>query len=240
MRFQILIFILCIASLKSFSQERNYTLNIFTGKFEQNHLEVFDSTRKPVYEKTFHHPEEQLVDLDNDGVNEFLVTDYYKSGGADFYTLYIYNTIDSFYVADSIQSGYLEPLERESKEYGGIIVVTGNYKFDNFNKDSEDKYLPIECWHYENGKISSINDQIYNIFISENDALIDLLDSYFSDNNNDCSSAAKVKGIIASVYANYISAGEKILASQFLKKYYHCDDFEIFKQKLNELLQVKL
>jgi len=240
MRIQILIFIFCFASLKSFSQERTYTLNIFTAKFEKNYLEVFDSTNKQVYEKTFNDPRESLVDLDNDDIDEFLICDSHKEGNSDFYTLYIYNTIDSFYVADSIQSGYLEPSERESKEYGGMIVVTGNYKFDNFDKDSEDKYLPIECWHYENGKISSVNDQIYNIFITENDTLIDLLDSYLDANPNDCNSITKVKGIVASVYANYISAGEKTLASQFLKKYYHCNDFEIFKQKLNELLQEKL
>ncbi len=240
MKLQILIFILCIASLKSFSQERNYTLNIFTGRFEKNHLEVFDSTNKKVYEKTFHNPVEQLVDLDDDGVNEFLITDSYKKGDANFYTLYIYNTIDSFYVADSIRSGFIEPSERESEEYKGIIIVTGNYNFDIFNKDEGDKYLPIECWHYENGKISSINDQIYNIFISENDTLIDLLDTYFESHTNDCNSIVKVKGIVATVYANYLSAGEKILAAQFLKKYYRCNDIEIFKQKLNELLQEKL
>ncbi len=240
MRVQILILFLFIASIKSFSQERNYTLNIFTAKFIQNHLEVFDSTKKQVYEKTFNNPHETLADLDNDGVNEFLVSDLYEKGNADFYTLYIYNTIDSFYVADSIQSGCMEPTERESKEYGGIIVLTGNLNFDIFNKDAEDKYLPIECWHYENGKINSINDQIYNIFISENDTLTEVLDSYLESNPDDCNSLAKVKGIIASIYANYMSAGENILANQFLKKYYHCNDLEIFKKKLNELLQEKL
>jgi hypothetical protein len=240
MKFKILILIFCIASLKTFSQERNYTLNIFSAKFEKNHLEVFDSTNKRVYEKTFNNPHETLADLDNDGVDEFLVSDSYKKGDADFYTLYIYNTIDSFYVADSIQSGFMEPSERESKEYGGMILVTGNYNFDTFNKNEDDKYLPIECWHYENGKITSINDQIYNIFITENDTLIDVLDSYIESNSSDCNSIEKVKGIIASVYANYLTAGEKILAAQFLKKYYRCDDLETFKQKLNELLQEKL
>lgn len=240
MRVQILILILFVASIKSFSQERNYTLNIFTAKFFQNHLEVFDSTKEHIYEKTFNNPQATLADLDNDGVDEFLVTDSHKKGESDFYTLYIYNTIDSFYVADSIQSGFMEPTERESKEYGGIIVLTGNSNFDIFNRDSEDKYLPIECWHYENGKINFISDQIYNIFISENDTLTEELDSYLESNPDDCNSLAKVKGLIASIYANYMSAGENILANQFLKKYYHCNDLEIFKKKLNELLQGKL
>ena len=240
MKIRVLILIIGIASVNSFCQERNYLLNIFSAKFEKNHLEVFDSTKKLVYKKTFNNPSESLVDLDNDGVNEFLVVDSHKDNGFDFYTLYIYNTIDSFYVADSIQSGYMDPSEEISKEYGGMIIVTGNPQFDIFNKDSDDKYLPIQCWSYENGKINSINDQIYNIFIAENDTLIDALDSYFSSNKDDCSSIAKVKGIMASVYANYMNAGEKILAAQFLKKYYHCNDLEIFKNKLNELLQVKL
>ena len=240
MRVQILILILCIASLKSFSQERNYTLNIFTAKFNKNNLEVFDSTKKQVYQKSFNNPSETLADLDNDGVDEFLVTDSHKEGDADFYTLYIYNTIDSFYVADSIQSGFMEPSERNSDEFGGIIIVTGNYKFDYLNKDTDYNYLPVECWHYENGKINSINDRIYNYFISENDTLTDVLDSYLQSSTDDCKSLEKVKGVIASVYANYMSAGEKILANQFLKKYYRCNDLEIFRNKLNELLQEKL
>ncbi len=44
---------------------------------------------------------------------------------------------------------------------------------------------------------------------------------------------------IAAVYANYINAGEKSVASQFLKNYYLCEDLEQFKQKLNELIKRK-
>ena len=55
-------------------------------------------------------------------------------------------------------------------------------------------------------------------------------------NGFNCSTSQLYKGIVASVYANYLNAGEQSLATQMLKKYYLCDDIELFKQEIIDLI----
>ncbi len=236
MKIRISVLIFCLAALNSYSQERKYSFDAFAAKIENNNLVVVDTAGKTVFRKVFNNPREQSADLDGDGINELLVTDLNSKGDKNFYTLYIFNTVDSFYVADSIPSGLMEPYQTVSEDTEGIIIITGNTNFDSLNTNEGEAYVPIKCWKYEDAKVHLINDKVYDIFISENDTLTDILDSYLESNPNNCNSIEEVKAVIASVYANYMNAGEKILAYQFLKKYYPCSDLETFKQKLNELL----
>ncbi|MCL5029944.1 MAG: hypothetical protein M1480_13105 [Bacteroidetes bacterium] len=236
MKLQIALFILLIFKINSYCQTANFNFDQYNIKIENSKLNVTSKSGKLFLEKNFNNPHELSIDLDSDGINEYLIIDEKKDSSRILYTLYIFNTVDSFYVADSIPSGCLEPYIYFSKETNKNIIVTGNSKFDSFNKDSEDTFIPINCWIYDNAEIFSVNDEVYNIFISENEKLIDIIDAHFSMNSEDCKSTETIKAAIAAVYANYISAGEKILANQFLKKYYHCNDLEKFKQTLNELL----
>ncbi len=236
MKIQLSFLIPIIFAANCYCQGRTYNFDQFNVKIENSKLEVFDKYQKLVFEKKFIDPHDLSADLDGDGINEYLVIDEMKDSSRSLYTLYIFNTIDSFYVADSIPSGYLEPYQSVSEDSGSNIIVTGNPNFDSLNIGNEDTFIPIKCWKYDNGEIFSVNDEVYNIFISENDKLIDMIDSYFDSNTKDCKSTETVKAAIATVYANYIYAGDKILANQFLKKYYLCSDLEKFKRKLDELL----
>ena len=71
-----------------------------------------------------------------------------------------------------------------------------------------------------------VNDEVYNVFINENESIINYLDDYLNDNSKNCKTSITVKAAIAAAYANYINAGEKSVASQFLKNYYLCEDLE--------------
>ena len=230
------IFIILI-SYDGFCQGKTYNFNSFSVKIENNLLQEYDSNNQVVLDKKFNDPRDFTADLDGDGVDEYLVIDITKQIHGNFFTLYIFNTIDSFYVADSIPSGYLEPYETASEETGGTIIITGNPVFDSLNTDTGETFVPINCWKYDNGEIFSVNDEVYNVFISENDTLLDIIDSYYEENDNECTSTNKIRAAIAAAYANYLSAGDKILAAQFLKKYYHCKDMEVFKQNINALLK---
>ena len=236
MKLQIALFILLTFEINSYCQTGNFNFNNYNVKIENSKLDVTDKAGKLFLERNFNNPHDLMFDLDGDGINEYLIIDEKKDISKSLYTIYIYNTVDTFYVADSIYSGYFEPYIYFSKETNKNIIVTGNSKFDSLNKEGEDSFVPINCWIFNNDEIFSVNDEVYNIFISENEKLIDVIDEHFSMNTEDCKSTEAVKAAIAAVYANYISAGEKILANQFLKKYYHCDDLEKFKQTLNELL----
>ena len=90
----------------------------------------------------------------------------------------------------------------------------------------------------ENNELFLVNDELYEPFIFENGNLIQLLE-YYTENRNDCFVSQSNKGIIASAYTNYINAGEQSLASQLLKKYYLCEDVELFKQQIIDLIYPK-
>jgi len=236
MKIKYCLLIICVFTARYYCQGRTYIYDLFSAKIENTNLQVFDKDKHLVIEKKFNDPYDLSVDLDRDGVDEYLVVDDLKKDDKDFYTLYIFNTIDSFYLADSICSGYLEPYQTNSEEVGGIIIVGGNPKFDSLNTQNNDVYVPINCWQYEKGKISLANDKIYKLFIAENDTMMDVIDSYYDVNGSDCKSTNVMRGLIASVYANYMHAGDKLLAAQFLRRYYHCDAIENFKKSLNSLL----
>lgn len=129
----------------SFSQEKNYSFNLFNAKFSGVHLNVFKK-EKQVFKKDLYNLQEYLSDLDNDGINELIVTDYFKNEN-------LIETINSFF----------------------------------------------EAYHY------------------------------------DCENALKVKDIIASVYINYLNAGETALAIQTMKNYYPFSDINNF---INQIIKL--
>lgn len=231
-----ILFLFFILSAAAFAQENTFSFDLFNAKMERSVLTVRDKKNVIIYSRQFKNPSAGVADLDNDNINEFLVTDSETKGGMIFYTLYIFNTIDTFYLADSIDSGVIKPYDIYSKELKSIMIVTGNPKFNLFNTDSADVCLPSNCWSYESGKISGVNGKLYDFYIAENDTLIDTIDSYLENNPKDCNTSNELKAFIASVYANYLQAGDKILARQFLRNYYFCKDAESFKNKIISLL----
>lgn len=226
-----------------FSQTNNYNPDSLSIEIKNSELKI-RSANSIIYEKKFDHPTGFFADLDEDGLNEYLVIDSSSINNFPFFTLYVFNTIDSLYLVDSIKSGSTAPYlfnissdENNPNEAGKTIIVTGNYLFDQFNLDKENIFLPVNCWLYEGSSLFLINDEVYDFFLNENDSIINFIEEYFSSHPENCSSSENVKSAIASAYANYLNAGEKSIASQFLKKYYLCDDIEQFKIKLNSLIK---
>ena len=225
-----LVFISC-----SFPQQI-FTFDTFTAQIQNSELTVKDNGGETVFEKMFSNPHDYAIDLDGDSVNEYIVIDSSGSTNLPSYTIYIFNTIDEFTIADSIASGITEPYDMFSNEEGGEIVVTGNKDFEIFADGDSDIFLPLNCWKYDSGQIYLINDNIYDLFIQENGEIIDYLDSYNESGEYNCNTASQVKSAVAAAYANYIHAGEVTIASQFIKKYYPCDDVDKFLKNINELL----
>jgi hypothetical protein len=232
MKLKYCLLIVFVFSARCFCQGRTYIYDSFSAKIENSNLQVFDKNKNVVLEKKFSDPYDLSVDLDGDGTEEYIVIDDSKKNDRDCYTLYIFNTADTFYIADSVVSGLLEPYQANSEEAGGTIIVAGNAKFDSLNPPNIDPYLPINCFQYSKGKLSNANGKIYKLFVAENDTMLDVIDSYYNANGNDCKATTAMKGVIASIYVNYMHAGDKLLATQFLRRYYHCDDMEDFRKKL--------
>ena len=219
-----------------FSQNKNeFVTDLFTLALNNNSLSVLDKKESQIYSNEFQNPAGYLSDLNMDGNDEFLVKDAVSVDNKARYELYIYNLLDTFFLAGKINSGTTEPYEAESGEIEGLIIVAGNSDFSFMNKDSEFLLLPINCWKFEEGKISIVNSEIYDSFITENNNILLTLDSFFVENGNDCNSSSRIKSFIGSAYINYLNAGENSVASNFIKTYYSCDDADQFKQELDNL-----
>jgi len=237
------IFLLLLSSLimaaSDFAQSKLFRYDNFSVKIVGSNLNEFDKNNKVIFTKHFNAPQDFTMDLDADGIDELLVSDSFVDSGKTYYTLYIFNTVDSLYLADSIFSGLVEPYETKSDEAGGTIIVSGNPYLDSLNIDYDNIFLPINCWKYENGQLYLINDDLYKIFVKENENIIDFLDNFYENKKPDCNSTNLVKAAVSAGYINYFHSGDKILARQFIREYYHCDDANSFEQNLNKILQEK-
>ncbi len=216
-----------------------YTFDLFSAQLHDSLLTVTDNeTKNIIFEVSFSNPRDYTIDLDGDSVDEYIVIDSTTVGDLPDYTIYIFNTIDEFSLADSIRSGTTEPYDMFSNEEGGEIIVTGNPDFEYFNSDNDDSdiFLPINCWKYESGQVYIVNADIYDLYIQENEEIIDYLDSFNDSGEYNCDLSRQNISAIAAGYANYVNAGEVTIASQFIKKYYLCADINDFLRNINQIL----
>jgi hypothetical protein len=228
-----LLFISIFFQSESFSQnETIFTSELFKIILSDNHLIVKDTIGNVVYTGEFLNPDAHSLDLDGDGTDEFLIKDVFEKDSSQEYFFHVYNLIDTFYLAWEINSGVIDPYETFSDEIEGLIIVSGNSDFSYLNEESEIKALPINCWKFEDGELFLTNEELYDIFMTENDAHLSIL---YADDINDCGKSNRVKSLLASVYINYMNAGEIASAENFLKTFYLCEDLETFKEELNNL-----
>jgi hypothetical protein len=232
----IMIFLIFFPCL-SFAQNEIYDYENYFLRMEGSSLEAFREDSSLFYEKQFSNPEYFAANLDSDGVNEFIVIDNRILDGKRNYSLFVYNTADSLYLADSVNSGSTEPYQAFSKELNTVLLVTGNPAFDSLNSVDSLSYLPLNFWKFEEGSLYLANASIYDLYINENANIIDMIEEYYLQNGKSCKSTEKIKGAIASGFINYYEAGEKSFASQFLKNYYFCSDISNFKDYLLKSLK---
>jgi hypothetical protein len=209
--------------------------DLFTVKLKDNLLQVISNEGSLMFTQKFENPAFTTADLDSDSVDEYILIDYKILDQKKDYTIYVYNTIDTFYCIDSIRSGFYEPYVFYSDEVKGNVIIAGMPGFDELNLGKADISLPLNIWQYGENGIVLINDQIYDLFLSENDSVVDYLDVYFDSNIKNCNSSEQVNNIIATGYINYKNAGELSDAAQFLLKYYLCTDVDNFKKKIEKL-----
>ncbi|MGE5436824.1 MAG: hypothetical protein ACM3O3_06315 [Syntrophothermus sp.] len=234
MKFLSILFIIILYSA-SFAQDTTFTFDDYNISVTNGILSVEDSAAGLTFTKKFSNPVVDVIDLDDDGVNEILIKDFTVQNSKNNYSIYVCKDLENgFAISDSIESGSVEPysISSDSMEY---VLVTGNPKFDKYNENNEEVYSPINCWKYEGNQLVLINDEFYDIFINENENIINYLDEYFDVNKKDCNSSKAVLAAIVSAYINYLNAEEHTLALQIIQNYYFCTDKDNFKKQLDIL-----
>lgn len=208
--------------------------NIFKPKLENSKLTVADTAWKIIYEKHFNEPAELLVDLSEGSEIEYLIRDKKIVNGIPKYFAFIYSTTDTFSLIDSLYSGVYEPVPFYSDELDRTLLLTGNPDFDSLYSSYEHEYFSaVNCLRYEEGKLYNVNDLVYDVYLQENEQVMSFIESSWSGSAKVCSTSAEIKSAVAAVYVNYLNAGEKVLARQFLNDYYLCPDKESFKNFLD-------
>jgi hypothetical protein len=236
MKYSILLTALIFVQITLNAQTDTTFFNSFRVFVEDNLVKVEDGKGKLVFQKQFYRPYEYLADIDADEFDELIIVDSIVTSGKLNFTIYLFGGETNFKLIDSIYSGSFFPFITYSEEIESIIIETGIPEFEKFNQSAEAPSLPINLWKIENDELFLINDELYEPFIFENTNLIQFIDFYSHEKILDCSASQSYKGIIASAFVNYINAGEQSLATQMLKKYYPCDDNEVFKQEIIDLI----
>ncbi len=228
--FPSLLFLIFIFLTDIFPQEKSeLNSELFRIIIDGRKLVVNQNEGPEIYSREFQNPSGYLYDLDSDGNDELLIRDEINS---EFH-LFVYNLLDTFYLAGEINSGIVEPYETYSGELEGLIIVSGNSDFAYLNEGSKVKALPINCWKFEDGEIFSVNEELYDIFLTENEALVSSIETEVKE----CSQSKSIKSVIAAVYINSLNADDKASAESFLKTFYLCDDLEKFREELNNLFK---
>ncbi|MFA6597752.1 MAG: hypothetical protein WCS69_08515 [Ignavibacteriaceae bacterium] len=213
---------------------QNSGKNIFEPKLEKGKLTVTDVAGKIIFEKSFTEPVEFFVDLSNGPNAEYLIRDKINEKGKPKYYAFIYCITDSFYLIDSVYSGVYEPVPFYSEEIARTLLLTGKPEFDSLCSAFEQEYFSaVTCLQLEDGKLFNVDDLVYDVFLQENEPVISFIESSWGGSSKDCSVSEEIKSAVATVYINYVNAGEKVLARQFLNDYYLCPDKEAFKNFLD-------
>ncbi|MCK9211246.1 MAG: hypothetical protein M0P61_10460 [Ignavibacteriaceae bacterium] len=208
--------------------------NIFEPKLENNKLTVADTSGKIIFEKHFNEPAEFFVELSDGPEIEYLIRDKKIVNGIPKYFTFVYSIKDTFSLIDTLYSGVYEPVPFYSDELDRTLLLTGNPDFDSLYSSFEHEYFSsINCIVIEEGKLYNVNDLVYDVYLQENEQAISFIESTWSGSAKDCSTSTEIKSAVAAVYVNYLNAGEKVLARQFLNDYYLCPDKESFKNFLD-------
>ncbi len=96
-------------------------------------------------------------------------------------------------------------------------------------------YSPLICWGFHGNEFGLVNDQLYDIFINENEKNIDFVEEQYKAKGKNCNTANMLRGVIASIFINYYSADEKAVAEKALDELFVCDNKARFKEEITKL-----
>ena len=77
--------------------------DLFTVQLRDNILQVYSNNGNLLFNQNFNNPVFTTADLDSDDVDEYILVDYKMLDQKKDYTIFIFNTIDTFYCVDSIR-----------------------------------------------------------------------------------------------------------------------------------------
>jgi|GEM_PF-655199 len=231
-----------LISTACFAQEENYEFDNFTVSAKDKIVLAKTDDGQTFYSRKFDNAEfkEFLSDLDGDSIPEFCVKVSDKIDNNTYYKVYVYNAVDTFYLADSLESLNVDPFSVSDEDNGQEIYVVGNTGLATLATNKKEEITTsVDCYLFDGVNFVLANDQMYDIFIHQNDDLLDSLDEFYDSADKDCANSKKMATLIGAIYINLKNANEDSMALHFINKYYFCDDLKDYVEKLNSLIKVK-
>lgn len=232
---KILLIIYLFPFINTPAQTDEYSFGSFTVKLENKSLTVLDSLNQIVFAKAFLNPALTLTDLNRDGIDEIILIDSASAFDQPDYHLFIYTFDKNIFLLDSVYSGIILPFESEFEEIDGIVLVTGDARFNIFNQTDNQFYLPISCLAFDGSKMVLVNDILYDIFMEENELILEIINDYLNVNGKNCNSSQALLPMIVSAFVNYTNAGENSAALQLINNYYYCENKDELIKKIESL-----
>lgn len=178
----------------------------------------------------FNDAREEWTDFDYDGADELVIIDRNTSSE---YFIYIFLLLGELKLVDSLFCGATEPYVGFSDELLEPVIFSGYPQFEKLAAKEEEIFSPLRCCQFDGEKFININDRLYQVFMEANENLFAILQSHFINSNKECELALRHKALLASIYVNYLNAGENSLAKNFIDRYYPCNDKIEFTEFLN-------
>lgn len=203
-----------------------------------NVFSVTDKSGEVIYNKFFKSVSNSFfLDFNADGNYELYIETEEKMNDETFYTCYFFNVSDSVFLIDSIASGVTKPYHEFSNELNSLYLVTGDSFIDSVITLTKNKLLitPKIFWLYDGNEFFSIEEEMYDNYMAENEDIITMLNDFRNVIKDDCQIARSYRGLLITVFMNYIFAKENVLAHKFVENYYRCSEFKEIIKNLSEI-----
>lgn len=216
--------VVLIIPVKSYAQEATVQASLIN-----NSIVVTKNDSLYFTNYKFNDAREEWTDFDYDGADELVIID--RNASSEYF-IYIFLPLDELNLVDSLFCGTTEPYVGYSDELLEPVIISGYPQFEKLAAKGEEIFSPLCCFQFDGEKIININDRLYQVFMEANENLFAILQTHFINSNKECELALRHKALLASIYVNYLNAGENSLAKIFIDRYYPCND----KIELTEFL----
>ncbi|NUN07874.1 MAG: hypothetical protein HUU54_01730 [Ignavibacteriaceae bacterium] len=213
-------------------------VNKITFRVTENSLIVLDSLGAVIFSRDFKSVSNSFfLDFDADGTDELYIEESEIKNSETFYSCYFIRTLDSVYLIDSIGSGVTRPYHEFNEDLNSLVLVTGDAYVDSLITLSRNKLLvtPKVYWLFDGTEVFSVDEEMYDVYMAENDDLMILLNDFKKAVKDDCRLSDNYRGIIITVFINYLFAKEQVLAYRFIEEFSDCREIKDILDKLTEI-----
>lgn len=180
----------------------------------------------------------EYYDIDEDGIYELLIISEELKDTSPNYLLFVYKLGDNIELITSINSGVKKPELIYSEESGLTVLAIGFPDFDKLNNSANIDlfFSPLNLLFFNGESFETDYDDCIDILLKENEEIFSVVTDFLLSYGKNCKTSKLLESAFASIYMNYINAGEFAMADHLIDTYYFCEDKKEFIQLIKNTL----